>query len=334
MFSLFAIHSLSWWGEPHDAIGRMAEEMLTSDQLKYINKVLLTYKSETGGLHEVANWHDNLKPIGMPLMVPWHFRNQPIVAKNFTLKVYKDSFNVTTINRYCLDAIYDKSTTNLWVLNFCFRSLTHFVGDAHCPVHAAGFWSETFPEGDKGATSQKNVCSIEKYGNDVCKNLHMLWDSACLDYQTYPVPDNKLDEFKKNYSSLWKEFPPKENFGSFADSLDPEVWETDAYAVSKEYVYGKLPDTGKIDQDQYFREGAAAAKKLISVGGYRLGHVFKHFFEVRGNDLPEVEQSRSIVSEIIAWIIDGILFIIATIYTILLIRSNIGGFAFSPLIDS
>ena len=54
-----------------------------------------------------------------------------------------------------------------------------------------------------------------------------------------------------------------------ADSLDPQVWETDAFRVATDYVYGKLPEAGLID-DQYMKEGAAEAKKLIS-GGPMMG---------------------------------------------------------------
>ena len=332
MFSFFLILSHSWWGEPHLAIAYLAESMISADQLQYINDILSTWNSEKAVFHDVANWHDDLKPIGMPLMVPWHFRNQPVFESGFTSDTFPITYNVTDVTRECIDTVLNTSTTNLWALNFCFRSLAHFVGDQHCPVHAAGYWSSDYPEGDRGGVSQKNVCDQYKYGSDVCRNLHMMWDSACLNYQTYPIPDSLQSEFVKNYTSLWTTYPPKTVFGSLADSLDPSVWETDAYNTARDYVYGKMPADKQLT-DEYLAQGQPAAMKLISVGGHRLGLVLQEFFKSRGDNLPVITESKSIASEVVAWIIDAILLIVVVAYTILGFVSSTGGYSFSPLVD-
>ena len=160
----------------------------------------------------------------------------------------------------------------------------------------------------------------------------MMWDSACLNYQTYPIPDNLQDEFVKNYTSLWKQYPPKTVYGSSADSLDSSVWETDAYNTARDYVYGNIPADKQLN-DEYLSKGQPEALKLISVGGHRLGLVLQQFFNTRGDDLPVISESKSVAFEVIAWIIDGILIIIVGIYTVLGFLSSSGGYSFTPLIE-
>ena len=288
MLSVFLQLSRSWWDVPHNAIAILAERMISEEQLDYINDVLATWNSEKDVFRDTAVWHDNLKKQGS-YMSDWHFRNKPVLEKGFVGPKYVPvGYNVTTVNVDCLNTIYNKTTSSIWALGFCFRSLIHFVGDAHCPVHAAGFWGENFPTGDAGATKQKEVCQYDNYyGSDVCKNLHALWDSGCLNYRS---SNNTIEwdiEFDKNMSVLWEKYPPEKVYGELAGSIDPIQWEIDTYNVSVDYVYGKFGENGTVD-DEYIDAGQIKSNELISVAGYRLGKVFQHFFETRQDNIPEV----------------------------------------------
>ncbi|EAX97989.1 hypothetical protein TVAG_114410 [Trichomonas vaginalis G3] len=323
MLLFFTSVAHSWWGEPHYFIARLAESMLSASEVKYLNRVLATWESEKAVFHDTGNWHDDLKPIGMPLMVPWHFRNQPVVDPNYNLVTYPVTYNVTQVNKDCLSAIYDTSTTSMWILGFCFRSLAHFVADAHCPVHASCYFSADYPNGDGGATKEKFVCPVD----EVCDKLHFVWDSGSLNFQTWPIPESLVKEAEYNLSHLWTNYPPEKHYSSTYNSIDPDQWQSDAYDVAKEYVYG-LYQFGHNVTGEYFNKTQPPAAKLISVAAYRLGKVLQTFFHKRGFHLPG---ERSHITEILAWVIDSILIIIATIYSILILRTTKRSTAFSPL---
>lgn len=323
MFLLFSAFAVSWWGEPHYFIARLAETMLTNPQKKYINRVLSSWESEKAEFHDTGNWHDDLKPIGMPLMVPWHFRNEPVVDPQYDLKTYKVSYNVTDINRDCLSTINDKTTTSFWILGFCFRSLAHFVADAHCPVHASCYFSAEFPQGDGGATKEKDVCPID----EVCSKLHFVWDSGCLNFQTYPIPHDKIEEAEHNITKVWPNYPPEQHYPHTYKSIDPLVWQSEAYEVAKDYTFGLFYPNRVIDSN-YFNKTQPPAAKLISVAAYRLGLVLQTFFKNREFSLPG---ERGRIWEVVAWVIDAVLAIVAIVYSVIVFKGNKRSSMFSPL---
>lgn len=316
MLLFFCKEAGSWWGAPHYTVAKIAETMLSEDQLKYINDVLFTWDSEKAIFRDTANWHDDLKPIGMPLMAGWHFRNQPIYTEDYNGS-YNDpiSYNITQANMDCIESIMNPETSSIWMLGFCFRLLSHFVADAHCPVHSAGRWSQAFPDGDRGGNSQAIVCD---YGQP-CRNMHMLWDSACLDFQIWPVDEKELPEYEKNVTNLINNYQPEKFFPETYTSIDPVQWESEAYSYAEKYTYGMLPDDTVVN-GTYIQKGADAAKQLISTAGFRLATVMQSFFDVRKNSLPAFEPSHH-SSAIYGWVIDGILLVVAIIYTIIDFRS-------------
>lgn len=309
--------SKSWWGAPHYTVARLAETRLSPEQLKYINDILETWTSEKAVFHDTANWHDDIKAANVAIMANWHFRNQPIFSSDYEGDFsYPTTYNITDASKDCINTIMSETTTSQWILGFCFRTLSHFVADAHCPVHSAGRWSKAFPDGDRGGNSQAVVCT---YGQP-CRNMHMLWDSACLDFQIWPLSKNDVDEYEKNLTNLLNNYQPKTYLPETYQSTDPDVWENEAYRYASKYVYGNLPDDLTAN-DTYIKEGANAAKQLISAAGYRLGEVLLKFFEARKNSLPLLYEKPKGTWLIVAWVINGILICVSVVYTVGEIRS-------------
>jgi len=328
---VWAFISLSycWWGGPHYAIAKIAENNLSMVERNYITNLFSLWESENGTFSSVASWQDELKGQGsrMFIMGSWHFRNEPVFVPPFHLDDFPHAYNVSSILQDLLDCIYNKDTKSVWALSFAFRSIIHFLADAHTPLHAAGRWSSDFPTGDVGGNLQYLNC---KFGSP-CKNLHMMWDSAVLDFQDYPIPDNLVATFNNNISQLLNKYPAS-LFGSRADSLDPNDWLKDGYDVAVGYSYGLLPNGKNPDiNNNYVTQGAAQAKKLISVAGYRLIKVFRKYFDDIG--VISLYTSEVTSREVLIWVLDSIFLIVSIVYYFIAIK-KVPMFGFnSPLLE-
>ena len=73
------------------------------------------------------------------------------------------------------------------------------------------------------------------------------------------------------------------------------VMNIEAYGLTRDFVYGKLP-TDLTLNDTYFVPGREIAKKQILLGGFRLGLSLWKFFEVRGMPAlsPKLPVSRGL----------------------------------------
>ena len=74
------------------------------------------------------------------------------------------------------------------------RFLIHVIGDIHQPLHASTFFSEKYPEGDRGG----NLFMVQFQNKTV--NWHSVWDSQFSEVEAiggYPRHALTASDFEK-----------------------------------------------------------------------------------------------------------------------------------------
>ncbi|EAX87173.1 hypothetical protein TVAG_128490 [Trichomonas vaginalis G3] len=322
MFLFYSSFAAAWWNEPHMAVVRIAERMITKQQKDWMNVLFSMWPSEADTMVSASTWHDEIpeNSAQVSIMKNWHFADKPILAPGFEYE-YQPTYNVTSVVSDSMNALFNPTTKSLYAYHFLFRNLVHFIGDIHTPCHTAAYYSPKFEEGDRGGNSLKINC---KYG-EPCKQLHKMWDSGVLNFQHMYLDTNELlDEFEHNISHIMQMHP--ESSLPTVKSLNAYLWFNETYDVAVNYAYGMLKDLNNSELDKYdlmpnyISKGAMAAEIQIVKAGYRLAYVIQEFFKVHSPEDPRIFTSAKVPArEIILWVIDSIVILVVIVYTILLL---------------
>jgi hypothetical protein len=329
LLALLPVFSLSFWAGGHIIVGRIAERMLTPEQADYFSDLFAQWPSENHfpAMPDITTWHDDLKANGMRLMQSWHFSDKPLLAPGFQLEKIPVTYNVTDAIYDSFNWLMDSTTTSNWAIQMGWRNLFHFVGDTHQPLHNIAFFSEKLPDGDLGGNKILLDCP---YGSP-CKNLHAMWDSILLSYQFNATTDDP-EVFEANVTEILTEFPP-ELQSTQPDIVDPFIITEEAYQVGIKFTYGLLPQNDLLNltkipiDDTFLVPSRIAQKRLLSVGGYRLGRMMQRFYEAR-KDFIDSQMTRLPTSatisgrEIAAWVIDAVLGAIVAAYVVVLMTRS------------
>jgi hypothetical protein len=260
---------------------------------------------------DISPWQDVVKENHITMMSTWHFCDTPVVAPGFTPKSVPDTYNVSSILFDCTNTLLDPATTSVWSISFCLRSIIHFVGDAHQPLHASELFSTKYPKGDLGGNSITLHCSF----GSPCRNLHMMWDSALLMYQ-FNDYSRVRQQFEANVTHIVTDFPAKRQSPNF-DTIDPFVMARDPYNVSVHGAYGLL-DSDLSMTDNYFLPNRASANGLLSLAGFRLGRILQKFFTRKGvMGLLNGDEATMSIREAFAWAVDGMLAVIVAAFVVM-----------------
>ena len=323
---LFSVMSLSWAGEAHLMIARIAQKMLTPTQQQWMENIMAYWPSEKQTMVEASNWQDTLRSDVGDIFLEWHFSDIPIVDPGFESRVPNAHFNITDALQDEMSGLLDKTTTSLWSIAFNLRNLIHFIGDSHCPVHAVTHFSEEHPDGDKGANDIVLDCE-DKYGY-YCANLHKVWDSAVVNYITPKGRAQSMPDFESNITKLEKiarVAPLNETINDY----DPFTWVDESHEIAKNYVYSEYLEPTL--NEKYINDGREQANIRISVAGNRLGLLLKQFFETRtdlnfavlssssSDDSVEDDSQKMPTREFCIWIADAVALVIVIIYSAILI---------------
>ena len=230
-------------------------------------------------------------------MKTWHYSDEPYVpVPSSKISIPPLCYNVTNVLIDTMQLLLDETTTSPWALSFALRSLIHFLGDAHQPMHAVALFSEQFPTGDVGG----NIYYFTYELGANAAQLHKVWDNAGLSYQTiYPKAS-----FEANVSRVIQENPREELVDRIRDT-NPYNWVLESAALAASVAY-TMPQNQTCTED-YLNRVRQAANTQMALAGYRLGAYLNRFFEKRG--LPELytpytkELLRVTISEIVAWVI-------------------------------
>ena len=169
--------ALAWGSEGHRLIAEIAERYLTPVTQKKI-QTLLRAESLYGiagcpvkTLADAATWPDCLRSFGETYAhtFAWHFDDIPLCGVPDKAIYCKDGQCLSTQTQRLIGVLGDKSAPvkdRLEALKF----VTHFIGDAHQPLHASN-------NDDRGG----NEIAVSFLGStSKAMNLHHVWDTELL----------------------------------------------------------------------------------------------------------------------------------------------------------
>ncbi|HZV04416.1 MAG TPA: S1/P1 nuclease [Gemmataceae bacterium] len=203
----------------------------------------------------------------------WHYINYPFVEPGSMIDPAKhqpppDEENVVwklgnAVKQMKNGNQEDQAVNLCWIL--------HLVGDIHQPLHTAAYFSDLFPEGDRGG----NLAYIVLHDGANKTKLHPMWDGllgksttasaigrVVKQVQELPVADKQV--IKNNLN----------------DHKSIESWAKESFEIAKKaaYLNGELPmgdddeDAGEIGvaPEDYARKAGHVARVQIAKAGSRL----------------------------------------------------------------
>jgi hypothetical protein len=214
---------------------------------------------------QAACWADDAKQWHQFSMRSWHFIDTPYNPENVTIDEPLDPVNAVTVSLNMITALQHPKAP-LYMLNFAWVNLVHFIGDLHQPLHAAALYSHQFPHGDRGG----NAITVTVKGKEV--KLHALWDDICqVPAPIYKRPLSDTDAF-----ALAATADRLEDSYKFSSSLrkvrEPQTMadESHEFAVNSSYD-GVVPHV-EVDE-AYMQRCKEVAEGRIVLAGCRLGYL-------------------------------------------------------------
>ncbi|OGO91348.1 MAG: hypothetical protein A3F41_00480 [Coxiella sp. RIFCSPHIGHO2_12_FULL_44_14] len=200
-----------------------------------------------------ASLPEVLQPYRQQTTDRWHFEDRPFPRKKC---VFPKNFQLFAAIATLQKAFHQTNNENSKALILLL--LTHFIEDAHQPLH-------TF-------TKVNKYCHNDRGGNDYpirmgkrkISNLHKTWDAG-VGYLNRPF------HFKTRSEQLQQEFA-KSSLKTDIARLDPIAWvnANDAYAT---LIYSIKPHHSLTPS--YYQQGQAIARLQITIAGYRVAAIFK-----------------------------------------------------------
>ena len=173
------------------------------------------------------------------------------------------------------------------------------------PLHNTARYTNDFPEGDRGGNLYTLNCN---YGSS-CSNVHALWDSVANLYNINdPLIPKYREIFQENVTSIMNEFP-EDVYDYDLQEYDPLQWHTESFEIAGKYCY-ETP-INDWPSSSYFSTSQQIAKKRVVAAGRRLGIYLK---SVAAN-IPV--ESENYTREIVMWVINAILLILAIVFLVL-----------------
>ena len=198
MAFLLQASALRAWGcKGHQTIAFIAEEQLTPEAKKFVEKLLRENPvdpqlnpycgPQLNLLAAASTWPDDIRR-QRTNTAPWHYINIPRGAANRDLKDYcSDQGCVTQAIAEQWAILKDKNAEPSRRAD-ALRFVVHFVGDLHMPLHASD-------NNDLGG----NCVPVEYFGlhpsghnNSFSPNLHSIWDTAILERDTENLHASQL----------------------------------------------------------------------------------------------------------------------------------------------
>jgi hypothetical protein len=157
----------------------------------------------------------------------------------------------------------DKAVALAWFL--------HVAADLHNPLHNASRVTDTEPKGDQGG----NLFYLEpeKPKGESRLNLHWFWDSIF----TKMIPrqnDAWDDQYVGMIGGLVTTKYPLSEFGRSLGLSNYQEWNTEAFTLLPEFVYGSGLTRDERPSADYARHTLELSEKQIALAGYRIGETF------------------------------------------------------------
>lgn len=178
---LISLNSFAWGPTGHRIVGKIAENHLTPQSKKNLEKILGNEM-----LPIVTNWPDFIRSDRhWDKAVTWHYVTIPEGKTYAEIEKEPKGDIVEAIGRFT-DVLKNKKAT-LEEKQQAVKFLAHFVGDIHQPLHVG-------KPGDKGG----NEVKVKWFNNET--NLHHVWDEEIIEFQklSYTEYAEMLDRVKKD----------------------------------------------------------------------------------------------------------------------------------------
>ncbi|RZC46433.1 hypothetical protein C5167_039385 [Papaver somniferum] len=174
---------------------------------------------------------------------------------------------------YVLECDINKIFTSLNTDNLteALMFLSHFIGDAHQPLHA-GF------RGDLGG----NTISVHWFGLQT--NLHRVWDNMIIETAMKSFYNSDLaimiESINKNITDTWSEdIILWENCTSI-NTICPDPYASESIDLACKYAYkGATP--GSTLSDEYFLSRLPIVEKRLAQAGVRLASTLNRIFKTQ-----------------------------------------------------
>ena len=302
--------AFGWNATGHEAVAQVALDQLTQPQrdklvdmlkahVRYDKDLLYSMKPDEDpkltAVLQAATWPDFVKSPGNPLNRTenhgqWHYVDYPYDRDGKTGPEPVEKWDGTSDPANLLQAMQkmdaelsnpatpaDRKAIDLcWVL--------HLVGDIHQPLHAVSFYSNTYPDGDKGGNSI-HVST----GSNPDMPLHAVWDNleGTVNRNAHINPA----VIRKIADRVEKAHPPAEFEKQLADKNVTD-WARDSFELSKSAVYlnGKLNGMPAADAKAdpgdvpalpagYEADAQKVADRQVALAGYRLAAVLQKYLQ-------------------------------------------------------
>jgi len=242
---LFAPSSAWAWGcQGHQVVALIAEKHLTPHARAMIEKILkdgpidptLNRYCKNGpadAMADASTWADDFRS-SHPETGPWHYVDIPRGATKFDLvRLCMESGGCVTQAIRDQLAILRSPAAGPQEKGDALRSLIHFVGDIHQPLHATtnnDLGGNCVPVAFLGESPKLTYPDTESYS----PNLHGVWDSGIFSRMMgEKMVQQVADEFDRDRAqdiSNW-----------MRDHPDAEGWAWESFRLADAIVYGKLP---------------------------------------------------------------------------------------------
>ncbi|WP_158795453.1 S1/P1 nuclease [Pedobacter sp. L105] len=252
-FVIFSLILISWGVTGHHAIGKIAENHLSSNAQAAVKDLL-----GNENMADVSTWADQLrmKP-EFKYTTPWHYINLPL---GLTYTEFKDKVeHMTEDNVYSAmlkqeQILSDSSSTRDKKID-ALKFIIHFVGDLHQPMHISR-------AEDQGG----NTIKVNYEGKET--NLHSLWDTKLVEHQGLNYEDlaAKYDHIPDGKIKQWQR-----------DPLIKWMWES--YQISST-LYKEADETNGHEIDEnYYKKHMPIVELRIQQAGIRLAGVLNDIFK-------------------------------------------------------
>jgi len=217
----FSRVALGWGSEGHEAVGALAERLISDETRAKVQRVLV--QGGDSDLASISTWADNVREAGkgkgplvndpeaiafnqhFPHNASWHFVDLPLGTKSYAdAKEFTSSEDVVHTIARCirvLESAQPEEMTHAQAL----RLLVHFVADVHQPLHCVSGYYRLDDTKSPELIKDPNEAVGEpgdRGGNDLFygpkDELHALWDVKLVQLITGSTDYEVLADYLAN----------------------------------------------------------------------------------------------------------------------------------------
>ena len=221
-----------------------------------------------------STWPDEVRGGGGPYdHANWHFIDYPLRPPSFVFEPDQMPTNDVLYGvAQCEQTLSDTNADP--VLRAAYLSyLVHLIGDMHQPLHCESFYSDAYPNGDRG-------------GNDFhirlpqgSARLHATWDDLLGTTPNLVMECRNAFDLQVSY--------PRTALPELRKDTTPRAWSLESRKLAIEYGYlnGHLKGSTNAEDapmlpDSYLKAATAVARRQAALAGYRLADEIQQYLQM------------------------------------------------------